>query len=177
MEKTLVEIWLREAPYRYRIYYFLMAVTLVMPKPTSMFLEDSIIEKGFWETYLPLFIEYGSTAMFGLLAFSYGHFSGFLMRNILMKKEIANYKDRRFSIKYILAFTAAPILFFFFFELFHLLVLRQMDFFSSAAGVAGFVSRVTAFSLGMFLIMALFGAISLRGLRRFVKLYVSLPTR
>ena len=176
VENTLRQIWLREAPYRYRVYYCFIAVMLVMPKTTSIVLERSIAERGIWESYTPILIDYGGAAVFGLLAFFYGHFSGYLMRKLLSSYQFADGSEKGFSARYILSFTAGPMIFFVLFELIHLLVARQLDVSSSAPAFAGFASRVFTFSLGMFAIMAIFGALSLRGLRRFTKTYKNLPS-
>lgn len=168
MERALEKIWIREASYRYRVYYAFIAVMIVIPKPTSIFLENSITEKGILQTYLPLLGGYIGTIVFGLLAFFFGHFSGFLMRKLLSG---AVGSENRFHLKYILSFAAGPMTFLFLFKILDLIITPRGEYFSSLAAFVGFFARVASFSFGLLVIMAILGALSLRGLRRFVKNY------
>lgn len=169
MNSNLISIWIREASYRYRIIYFVMAFTLFVPKQSSLQIELLIEKSGWITTFLPISIQYLFAFFCAVGFFWAGHLAGYVLRRAILSDEEIDIYSRRFTFRYLVSFSLIPMFLLIFLQTLIVFVLRE-----DPVGFLEFVIRLFIFIVGSLAIVFIFGFLSLRALRGFAKRHMDI---
>jgi hypothetical protein len=148
-----------------------MALTLFVPKHSSMQIERSVEKSGWLVTFLPLTFEYLFAFAYAFSFFWVGHLAGyFLRRSLLSNNEIDIYSSQ-FMFRYLVGFSLIPMLLLIILQILVILVLRD-----NPVGFLEFVISMFIFTLVCSAIVFLLGFLSLRSLRGFAKRHIDVTS-